>query len=103
MKYKNAWKCSKCPECNDENGCPAWTELVMQNNITGETKLDKKCLFQFLPELMVEVIKASNRPAASMDAMRSEAVGQLNNIASAMRKMAGLQQDKSNGAIEHDG
>jgi len=64
MKYKNAWKCQKCPESNDEKGCPGWTELIEMNVETGQERVTKECLFQMMPRLMVEVIKASNRPCA---------------------------------------
>lgn len=60
QNYKKAFKCSKCPQSNDENGCPAWNEIIMTNVQTGEDKLVKGCNFQLLPFLITESIKASN-------------------------------------------
>ncbi len=81
MKYKQAWKCHKCPESNEEKGCPAWTELIEMNIETGQERVTKECLFQMMPRLMVEVIKASNRPAAELSAMRREVVNQVQKLA----------------------
>jgi len=66
MNYKKAFKCNKCPQSNDENGCPVWTEMIQQNLQTGEERIQKMCGFQAMPIYMVEVIKASNRPAEEM-------------------------------------
>lgn len=56
-----------------------WWELVMQNPGTGEEKLTKDCGYQLMPMLLVEVIKASNRPAAAMESMRNGLIHALNN------------------------
>jgi len=80
MKYKSAWKCNKCPESNDEKGCPCWTELIETNAETGQERITKNCLFQLMPNLLVEVIKASNRPAAEISAMRVEAISNMQHL-----------------------
>ena len=72
MNYRNAWNCKKCPGRNDEQGCPAWIEYMQENVGTGEQRLSKECLFQALPVFLVEVVKASNRPAAAVESMRNE-------------------------------
>lgn len=72
MNYKRAWKCHKCPQNSGENGCPCWVELFAINHATGQQEPKKSCLFQALPFLLTEVIKASNRPAAAMESMRNE-------------------------------
>ena len=90
MNYKNAMNCKKCPESNGENGCPCWTEIIMENSGTGEVKSVKNCLFQQLPMLMVEVIKASNRPAAEIGAMRGEIDTRMGDIANGMRQVPQL-------------
>ena len=43
MKYKNAFNCKKCPQRNDENGCPLWWEIVWTND-TGGQKVNKGCI-----------------------------------------------------------
>lgn len=60
---------AKCPESTE---CPCWQELVFENAQTGETKLEKDCLFRVFPKIMIEVLRASNRPAASIDMLRDE-------------------------------
>lgn len=77
MVYKNAWNCRKCPQRNDESGCPAWVEYMQENTATGEQRLRKECLFQALPVFMIETIKAANRPAAAMESTRNELAQQL--------------------------
>lgn len=86
MNYKNAMNCKRCPETNDANGCPCWTEIIMTNT-EGEVKAVKNCLFQQLPMLMIEVIKASNRPAAEIGAMRGEIDGRMAIIADGIRQV----------------
>lgn len=60
MSFKNAFKCKACPESNSEQGCPCWTELIMENSDTGEKKTEKGCYFQMMPKLMLESVKAAN-------------------------------------------
>lgn len=43
-------------------------------NVVGEEKTVGECIFQALPKLMVELIKASNRPAAAIESTRNEIV-----------------------------
>jgi hypothetical protein len=83
MNYKNSWNCKKCPGNNTEAGCPAWVEY-MQRNPAGDERLQKECLFQALPVFLVEVIKASNRPAAAIESMRNETVMGLDAITQAV-------------------
>ena len=80
MKYKNAWKCQRCPESNNEQGCPAWIELIETHMETGQERINRNCLFQMMPHLMVELIKASNRPAAEMSAMRGEVINKVQQL-----------------------
>jgi hypothetical protein len=75
MNYRNAWNCKRCPGRNDDQGCPAWVEYMQENVATGEQRLHKECLFQALPVFLVEVVKASNRPAAAVESMRNEVAG----------------------------
>lgn len=84
--------CKKCPESNDSNGCPCWTEIIM-TNAEGDVKSVKNCLFQQLPMLMVEVIKASNRPAAEIGAMRGEMDTQMAKVASGIRQVPQMLAD----------
>lgn len=71
MTFKNAFNCKKCPECNDEKGCPMWWETVWEKP-DGEVKIIKACGYTQLPLYLIELIKASNRPAAAVESIRNE-------------------------------
>ena len=76
MSYKNPFECKDCPE--SEKGCPAWTEIVETNIQSGEERITKDCLLKLMPRLMIEVIKASNRPAAAIESTRNSLIDSLN-------------------------
>lgn len=65
----------ECPKTNNPDAkyyCPAWSEgVIWTNTQTGEEKV-LHCSIQALMPAMVEVIKASNRPAAAVESMRNE-------------------------------
>jgi hypothetical protein len=84
MSYRNAENCRRCPQRNDEHGCPWWWELMEANVATGEERLTKGCGKALLPRLMVEVIKASNRPAAAVESCRNEIAGGFAQVVAAM-------------------
>jgi hypothetical protein len=75
---KNAFVCHKCPE----KGCPMWWETVA-TSLDGEVKIIKSCGFTQLPTYLIEVVKASNRPAAAVESARDEIAkgfGQVSSI-----------------------
>jgi hypothetical protein len=59
MNYKNAFNCKECPKSNTEKGCPAWMELIEENN-NGEKRIKKTCLLPYLPKFFIMLTKASN-------------------------------------------
>lgn len=82
--YKNAWRCKKCPQSNKEDGCPMWWEVFYEKmGVSGSEgiKVVKGCGLQLQSEYMVEVIKASNRPAKQISAMQNEMHKSLNRVA----------------------
>lgn len=84
MPYsKNAFNCAKCPGKGGDGGCPMWWETVWENG-EGATKLVKGCGFEQLPLYLTEVIKASNRPAAAVEATRNEIASGFQRVAQAM-------------------
>ena len=99
MNYRNAWNCKRCPERNDEQGCPAWTEYMQELPSTGEQRLRKECLFQALPVFLVEVIKASNRPAAAVESTRNEIVNGFAALIEMTQKMPALSGGNESLAI----
>ena len=85
MAYsKNAFVCHRCPGKAGDGGCPAWWETIHQNVQTGEQRVVKGCAWEQLPLYLTEVIRASNRPAAEIGAMRDETVRGLAQIATVM-------------------
>lgn len=91
MRYKNAWNCKRCPQSNGENGCPAFVEYQQENPVTGETRTAKECLFQALPVFLVEVIKASNRPAAAVESTRNEIAKGFQKVGQVMEHVMALE------------
>jgi len=87
-RYKRAFKCARCPESASEDGCPCWVEFVVQEIASGETKINKMCVFQALPTLLTHVIKASNGPAAAVESTRNEIALGLAKIAAVMPALA---------------
>ncbi len=82
--YKNAFKCSECPQSNNENGCPAWNEVVMTEAQSGEQKIVKGCTFQLLPWIMTEAIKASNVATGTAANIKNEVAKGFALVASAV-------------------
>ena len=70
MNFKNAWNCKECPRSHGPDGCPAWMVLDHANFQTGEVKKSHSCLLPLLPQMNLEVIKASNRAAAVLESWR---------------------------------
>lgn len=70
----------KCPKTNDQNAkffCPAWHDgIVWTNSQTNEEKI-VNCSFEMMIPAMIEVIQASNRPAAAIESTRNEISKQL--------------------------
>lgn len=90
MNYKNAFKCHKCPQSNTESGCPNWWEFIQTDTTNGQEHIRKMCGYQALPLFLVDAIKASNRPAAEIGAMRDEMTGHLNHLVSGVQQVPQL-------------
>ncbi len=84
MPYsKYAFDCAKCPGKSGDGGCPMWWRTVWtQPSATGldAVKVVESCGYEQLPQFLIEVIKASNRPAAAIESMRDETTGALMKI-----------------------
>lgn len=85
FKKINPQTCEKCPHRHDPNGCPCWIDktagFMKMNIVTGEEDFITGCFYQVIPFLMIEVVKASNRPAAAVESTRNEMVVGLSKIA----------------------
>jgi len=69
---------AKCPETSDiaaKAYCPWWKDdgdlFVMANAKTGEERVEQ-CGARVMVQAQIEVIKASNRPAAAIEDARNE-------------------------------
>jgi hypothetical protein len=70
--YAAAYRCEDCPQSNGTNGCPKWVELLETNDVTGHERMTSGCVDQMMPNIAVNLIKAANRPAAEISAMRDD-------------------------------
>lgn len=101
MSYKNAFRCKKCPQTNNENGCPCWLEITWTND-DGDTKIDKGCYFQLSPKLMLESVKAANISSEHACQMRNG----FQHVAELARKklvISDAQDDSNQKEIEYNG
>ena len=69
MNYKNAFKCYKCPQSNDEKGCPMWWEITETRG--EEVKITKACGYTLMPMFLLEVVKASGQSTAASNQSRN--------------------------------
>lgn len=58
-----------------------WWEFMQTEIGTGREQLTKMCGYQALPIYLIEVIKASNRPAAEIGTMRAEIADNMRQVA----------------------
>ena len=88
-----AWDCARCPKHARlaEGGCPAWWETVQTHLESGAVNVWKECAWLQMPTYLIEVIKASNRPAAAVESTRNEMAKGLALIAEVMRVEASRQ------------
>lgn len=83
-----AWDCAKCPRHARiaEGGCPAWWETVQTNIESGAVTVWKECAWIQMPVYLIEVIKASNRPAAAVESTRNEIAEGFGRLVEVMRE-----------------
>lgn len=69
MGFKHAFDCKRYGKgpCD----CPCWVEMLEKNE-RGDERITKDCQFVLAPRMWVEVIRASNRPAAAVESTRNE-------------------------------
>lgn len=85
FKKANAETCEKCPHRYDSAGCPCWISkqagFMKTNVVTGEEQFIEGCFYQIIPFLMIEIVKASNRPAAAVESIRNDIVHGMSAVA----------------------
>ena len=70
--YKKAFECKKCPQRNDEDGCPNWLEVRRINNISNEEALLCGCGHQLVPYMLNEILVQIPRSSSEISAMRED-------------------------------
>lgn len=90
---KNAFTCHKCPKTNGDGGCPAWWESIWENPETKESKVLKGCAFEQMQTYLLEVIRASNRPAAAIESARNEIASGFGRVASVMKALPDVRKN----------
>lgn len=92
---KDAVNCRRCPRDGSRDGsrgCPLWWKTVQTEVETGRERIWEECGLVQLPVYLVEVIKASNRPAAAVESMRNEMALGIERVARALpRLVAGVE------------
>lgn len=79
-----------CPRNGDPKAgkyCPAWTEYAETNLQTGEERITKECVFKAMPKFLIEVVKASNRPAAAVESTRNEIARGFEQLNDSVRRL----------------
>lgn len=82
--YKNAFKCKKCPESSNENGCPLWWEVILTNDI-GEQKLAKGCGYRLMPEMLAITCKQATHTTYAAYDMRNKVVDNVGKVITAIK------------------
>jgi|TARA_R100001530_G_scaffold129206_1_gene99426 hypothetical protein len=90
MNYKNANKCHKCPQSNDEKGCPHWMEITMTND-SKEFKVEKACGHVLMPKLLMMTVNAANRTTEQVSGVQNE-------IANGFHTLSNLKLIKTGGS-----
>lgn len=83
-KFKNAFKCKKCPETSAERGCPLWWEVILTND-TGRQKIEKGCGYQILPQMLVLTCKQAMHTTHAAYDMRNKVVKNVGKIITAVK------------------
>jgi hypothetical protein len=79
LKKRNPETCDRCPNMYSTVGCPCWIRpqdgFVETNEFSHEERTVTGCFYAVMPKLMVHVVKAANRPGASMDKLSTQVNG----------------------------
>jgi hypothetical protein len=75
-----------CPENDGPDGCKGWWEILHTHQASQEQKIVKACFLapEMLPTMLIQVIAASNRPAAAAESLRNEIMTGFGLLAEAM-------------------
>lgn len=98
---ENSFKCHLCPQKGGDGGCPMWWEVMYTNITTQEEQLVKGCGYTHMPRFFMEVIKASNRGAASTESMRNTVHEEVQRGLNAIGKVLSVAAERNLLQIEN--
>jgi len=87
--WKDAFNCKKCAK-KERTDCPCYLEWVEENNLTGEKRIRKGCLFQILPKLLIQNTKAADGVHAATNSFRNLVA----KVVETMREALALKQQE---------
>jgi len=74
--YKKAFQCKKCPQRGDEQGCPMWWDMPVEDeHDPNKIETWEGCGYALMPFVLKSVIKAGYTGVEEISSMRSEVVG----------------------------
>lgn len=94
---------AECPRTNNTEAkryCPAWSDGVVWRNAQTNEERVVNCSFQAMMPAMVEVIAASNRPAAAVESTRNEIAKGFQRVANAIGSAQAIAAMQENLALE---
>jgi len=77
MNYENAFNCKDCPESNGKKGCPAWLDIIEEND-KGEIRATKTCLLTYMPQFIKMLTRSDNRVTENVSKINNN-VSKVNN------------------------
>lgn len=89
LRFANAFKCKKCPETSNENGCPMWWEVILTND-TGAQKVEKGCGYQILPQMLALTCKQAMHTTYAAYDMRNKVVKNVGKVIQAVQQQLNL-------------
>ena len=87
--FVGAFDCASCPQNADPaqgRACPMFWETVYTEPSTGKIDIVRACGYTQLPRFLIEVIRASNRPAASIDKVNNTIAGEFSKMETLLAK-----------------
>ena len=90
LRFTNAFKCKKCPETSNENGCPMWWEVILTNDDTKAQKVLKGCGYQLLPEMLAMTCQQAMHTTFAAYDMRNKVVKNVGKVIQAVQEQLKL-------------
>lgn len=95
-KYKNAFRCHKCPQTNDITGCPKWIEFEVTNDLDTQAKekfkIEAGCSDVMLPRLLLDIVKGVHTGAKETSKLRKATARSVGTAAAAYLQAKGFEE-----------